>query len=125
MKFLKVLVTVATAAILDGARNLLEVLGSPGRVEAGTDRRSEREQERPVLRGDGRARHRWVRNRHHAHRRGLELVAVEREPGRSPEHDVQLLLVARRLVVLVNEARAGIAAEGLHAERAESEVVLE
>src|SRR5215211_387804 len=125
MKFLNVLTAVATAAILDGGRHPLEVVPVPGRLEAGACGSADREQQRAVLGGHGRPPHGGIRDRDEAHRRHLARLAVERERHRSLDHDVELLLIALALVVLGDERRARVAAEPVHTERAEPEVVLD
>src|SRR5919197_4546255 len=73
MKFLKVFVVVATAAILVGARHLLEVRRAPGGREAGARGSADCEHERLVLGRDRSPPDGGVRNGHEAQRRNVEL----------------------------------------------------
>src|SRR5919198_3865889 len=125
MKFLNVLVVVATAAILFGWPHLLEVGRVPGRCEAGVGRRADGKDDRPVLRSDGGSGDRRARNRHDAHRGRIVLSAVQREAGPAADDEIELLLPALVLVVLRDELNAAVAAERVDAERADPEVVLE
>src|SRR6188474_85645 len=124
MKFLKVLVAVATAAILVSAGNLLEVLRFPRGVEARTDGRADREQQRAVLHRDRGTGDRRIGDGHKAHRACLESLAGDREADGPLDDDVELLLSAAGLVVLGDQHRRGVTTEAVHAERAEPEVVL-
>src|SRR5215218_4237506 len=125
MKFLNVRTAVATAAILDGARHPLEVLGLPRGLEAGGRGRADGEQQRPVLGGDSRAADGGVRDRDEAHGRDLPRLPVKGERDRSLDDDVELLLAALALVVLGDEHRSRVAAQAVHAEGAEPEMVLD
>src|SRR5512133_844582 len=125
MKFLNVLTVVATAAILVRARHLLEVAPVPRGLEAGARRRADREQQRSVLGGHRGTRHGGIGNGDEAHRGDLARLAVERERHRPLDDHVQLLLRALALVVLGDEHRPNVAADPVHAEGAEAEVVLD
>src|SRR5919108_295206 len=124
MKFLKVFVVVATAAILFSARHLLEVLSLPGRLEAGAGRCADREQERAVLERHRRAPDRGIGDGDKRHGRRPHRLPAEAEADGALDDDVELLLAALGLVVLGDEHRARVAAERIHAESAEAEVVL-